>query len=189
LPRLVLHHLAALDGYRPEVISSSTSDVTMGVMADGDERSRVVFDLEPEDDWPPVEREGLWAEPLGEDEYRLDNVPWFARGVASGDRVLAQPDADGVLKVRERLEWSGRYTIRVIPCGSGTAERQVQEVIDTFSVLGAECEGALPSFRVIALDIPPTARLSDIKALLIEGEADGRWGYEEGCVDEAWKRL
>jgi hypothetical protein len=151
---------------------------------------KVVFDLEKiDDDWPPVVREGIWAEPLGEGEYRLDNVPWFARKAAYGDRVRAEPDADGVLKVRERLEWSGRYTIRVIPFGDGRPEAQLQEVMDAFSALGAECEGALPAFKIVALDIPPTASLPAIKALLIEGEADGRWSYEEGCIDDVWNAL
>ena len=154
-----------------------------------DDRSKVVFDLDREDDWPPVDREGVWAQPLGEGEYRLDNVPWFALGVAYGDRVLAQPDADGVLRVRERLEWSGRYTIRVIPLGDGRSETQVQDVIDAFAALGVDCEGALPAYKLVALDIPPTARLGAVKALLVEGEATGQWAYEEGCVDDRWRRL
>ena len=111
------------------------------------------------------------------------------RNVAYGDRVWAEADADGVLRVRERLEWSGRYTIRVIPLGGGQPEAQLQEVIDTFTALGAECEGALPACKLVALDIPPTAALGEIKALLTEGEAAGRWSYEEGCVDERWIAL
>lgn len=156
---------------------------------DRDGGVKVVFDLKRGEDWPPVEREGVWAEALGQGEYRLDNVPWFARNVAYGDRVWAEPDAEGVLKVRERLEWSGRYTIRVIPLGQGRPEAQLQDVIEMFSALGAECEGALPAFKIVALDIPPTASLGEIKALLIEGEAAGRWSYEEGCIGETWSAL
>lgn len=155
-----------------------------------DECVKVVFDLDRgDDDWPPVAREGVWARCLGESEYELENVPWFVRGFAYGDRVWAEPDADGVLKVRERLEWSGRYTIRVIPLGDGRPKAQLQEVIDAFSALGADCEGALPGFKIVALDIPPTAFLSEIKTLLVSGEADGRWSYEEGCIDDAWDAL
>jgi hypothetical protein len=94
-----------------------------------------------------------------------------------------------VLRVREQLVWSGRYTVRVIPFGDESAEAQLQAVIEEFASLGAECEGALPSFTLIALDIPPTARVAEIKALLIEGETAGRWGYEEGCIDDRWSAL
>jgi Domain of unknown function (DUF4265) len=154
------------------------------------EGTKVVFALERDDEaWPPVAAESVWATPLGEDRYRLDNVPWFARGFAYGDVVAAEPDHEGVLRVREQLVWSGRYTVRVIPFGDESAEAQLQAVIEEFASLGAECEGALPSFTLIALDIPPTARVAEIKALLIEGETAGRWGYEEGCIDDRWSAL
>ena len=58
--------------------------------------------------------ERLWARPAGDDEYVLENVPWFVRGNACGDRVRAAPDDDGVLWVSERVAWSGRYTVRVV---------------------------------------------------------------------------
>jgi hypothetical protein len=151
---------------------------------------KVAFTLEQEDEnWPPVATESIWAVPLGGDEYRLDNVPWFAVGVACGDVVRAVTDDDGVLRVLETVKWSGRYTVRVIPLGDGDADEQLGEIGGLFATLGAEYEGALPSFRLIALDIPRTARIEEIKALLIEGEAAGWWGYEEGCVDDAWTSL
>jgi hypothetical protein len=149
---------------------------------------KVCFELEREDDWPPVRTENLWARPVG-DGYELENIPWFARGVALGDRVRAERDGEGVLTVREKIAWSGRYTIRLIPTGDGPAREQIQEIVAAFSLLGADCEGGLPGFRIVALNVPPTARLSEIKALLREGEADGRWGWEEGCVDDRWLEL
>jgi Domain of unknown function (DUF4265) len=151
---------------------------------------KVRFELEPEaEDWPPVASEGVWARPLGHHEYELDNVPWFARNAAYGDRVRAEPDSDGVLWVRERLAWSGRYTIRVIPLEAGPLAGDLQAVIDRFTPLGAECEGALPAYRIVALDIPPTARIAEIEGLLRQGEQDGWWGYEEGCIDDRWAAL
>src|SRR4051794_5497288 len=152
------------------------------------DRVRVRFRLQRgSDGWPPVESEGVWARHCGGREYELDNVPWFAQGVAFGDRVLAEADDDGVLWVQERLSWSGRYTIRVIPLGDEAASEQLRSIVDLFAPLGAECEGALPVFKLVALDIPPTARLAEIKSLLAAGEADGRWGYEEGRIDPRWR--
>jgi Domain of unknown function (DUF4265) len=81
---------------------------------------------------------------------------------------------------------SGRYTIRVIPLGEGSSAERLQSVIDAFAPLGVECEGALPGFKIVALDIPPTANIAEIKSRLREGEADGSWGYEEGSIDERW---
>jgi hypothetical protein len=153
-----------------------------------DDQVKVRFRLDRQDeDWPPVESEGVWATPSGAAEYRLDNVPWFARGIAFGDLVSATPDEDGVLWVDRQVEWSGRYTIRVIPLGDRPSEDECRAVIDAFQPLGAECEGGLPAFKIVALDIPPTARLAEIKTLLDDGQADGRWGYDEGCIDSRWR--
>jgi hypothetical protein len=114
-------------------------------------RTKVVFSLEPEtDDWPPVATEGVWARPLGNDEYELDNVPWFARGVACGDRVRADSE-DGMLVVREQIAWSGRYTIRVIPLGDAPArdqrlgERIREDVKQTREQLKLAADMPLPS--------------------------------------------
>ncbi len=152
------------------------------------DRVKVKFVLKREDDaWPPIASEGVWARPLGGDQYELDNVPWFAPGIAFGDRVRARPDGDGALVVTERVEWSGRYTVRVIPLGDPPAGELVWEVIREFAALGVFCEGALPSYTLVALDIPWDADLARIKALLSAGETDGRWGYEESCIDDRWR--
>jgi Domain of unknown function (DUF4265) len=151
------------------------------------DRVKVRFQLEQDaDGWPPTTTEGVWAIACGDSEYELDNVPWFVRGVACGDRVRAELDEEGILWANERVRWSGHYTIRVIPLGEGSSEAAVQNVIDSFAPLGVACEGGLPAFKIVALDIPPSATVSEIKALLREGEASGRWGYEEGCIDDRW---
>lgn len=46
---------------------------------------------------PPAEAEGVWALPIERNLSRLDNTPWFARGVAADDVVEASPDRDGGL--------------------------------------------------------------------------------------------
>jgi hypothetical protein len=154
------------------------------------DRVKVRFRLQRDSDgWPPVESEGVWARPCDGRAYERDNASWFALGVAFGDHVRAEPDEDGVLWVEEHLVWSGRYTISVIPRGDEAASDQLQSIVDLFAPLGAECEGALPAFKLVALDIPPTARLAEIKSLLVQGEAEGRWGYEEGCIDPRWTAI
>jgi hypothetical protein len=38
----------------------------------------------------------------------------------------------------------------------------------------------------VALTIPPDADLAGIKRILRQGEADGSWAYEEGCISGEW---
>jgi hypothetical protein len=54
---------------------------------------KIRFDLDQDDSgWPPAESEGLWAAAVGPNRFRLDNTPWFVRGVAADDIVEAAPD-------------------------------------------------------------------------------------------------
>jgi hypothetical protein len=158
-------------------------------VSEQDADAKVWFELEPEDDWPPAGTESLWALQVGVDLYELRNVPWVANGYAFGDVVRTVPGEDGEPVVVQQVEWSGRCTVRVIPLGDSPDEEAVHEVVHCFSGLGAECEGALPEYRLVALDIPPTADVARIKELLRDGEARERWGYDEGCIGDRWRSL
>lgn len=150
---------------------------------------KIRFDLEQnEDGWPPVGGESLWAFDLGDDRYRLDNTPWFVRGVACCDVVEARAaDADSVPVVNQVLEHSGHLTVRVLPLADGTIDA-LTSLIQEFNALGVDCEGD-QDHGLLALDIPPTTRLAPVKEHLDRGVADGRWEYEEGLVNELWLAL
>ena len=83
----------------------------------------------------------------------------------------------------------GRLVIRVICRADGPYAGDRQAVLDAFAELGVGGEGAATPISLVALDIAPDASLSPIKALLTDGEADGRWYFEEGYVSENWRRL
>ncbi|WP_440107556.1 DUF4265 domain-containing protein [Streptosporangium sp. H16] len=150
---------------------------------------RVVFELSPDEDgWPPAGSERLWATPLGPGLARLDNIPFFVRGVACDDVVRIDTDADGVAWVTEIVEVSGNCTIRILPDAHGDLKGSLQAVLDLFAPLGVEGEG-LERFGLVALDLPPTADLAGAKRLLATGQQEGWWEYEEGCITEDWRAL
>lgn len=150
---------------------------------------KVRFELEPDDDgWPPVGGESLWAFSLGDGRYRLDNTPWFVRGVSCYDVVeAAADDEQGVPVVERVVERSGHLTVRVLPLGDRSVE-VLAALIAEFDDLGVDCEGD-QVHGLLALDIPPSTRLAPVKDHLDAGEASGRWEYEEGLVNELWLAL
>lgn len=169
---------------RPLLICDSMG----GLMTDeAGSLAHVIFPLEVDaDGWPPVSAERVWARPLGDDKYRLDNAPWFVRDIAEGDVVRAIPPDDSSWPVFvERLAWGGNCTIRVIPSSSAPLETTLEAVLDLFANHGVTGEGA-GSYPIVALTIPREADARAVKDLLRQGEADGRWEYEEGCVSDAW---
>ncbi|MFC4069759.1 DUF4265 domain-containing protein [Actinoplanes subglobosus] len=147
---------------------------------------KVHFDLPRDgDDWPPVEVESLWADTVRDGVVRLTNVPWFVRGVASGDLIRVEADADGVLWAAEHLEWSGNCTIRVVPFGSGPLHGSRRRVLDAFEPFGVTGED-VQQYGLVALEVPPGADLAGVQRVLRAGARDGWWDYDEGCVSEEW---
>lgn len=150
------------------------------------ERVKVYFDLPRDDvDWPPVTVESVWAEKVDGDVVRLDNVPWFVRGVANGDLIRVEPGADGLLWAAEHLQWSGNCTIRVVSFRTGPLHGSLQRVLDAFRPFGVTGEGA-QQFGLVALEVPPGADLVAVQRVLRAGARDGWWEYEEGCVGDDW---
>ena len=135
--------------------------------------------------WPPVPAEGLWVREVANGTLRLENAPWFARDLAFGDVVGGELDADGVLWFVERLEWSGWCTVRVVPRPDGALRGDLASVLEAFAPWGVSGEG-LPAYGIVVLNVSPDADLAPVKRELEDGEADGRWYYEEGCVSTAW---
>ncbi|MFK0169082.1 DUF4265 domain-containing protein [Streptomyces sp. NPDC090306] len=141
-----------------------------------------------EDDWPPASVESLWAVDLGDGQVRLDNVPFFVRGVACGDVVAVRPDGDGQLWAGEIVRRSENCTVRLIVTRDGGSAAARQGVLRAFDRLGVEGEG-IERFGMVALDVPPAADLGKVRKLLDHGVAEEWWHMEEGCVTDEWCAL
>jgi hypothetical protein len=142
-----------------------------------DDRVKVVVKLEKdEDDYPPADYEGLWARPLGEGLFQIDNVPFFARSIANGD-VVSASHMEQQLRFLEVVKPSGHSTLRLIIHD----EDDVPAVKALLEELGCSIERShIPG--LISVDVPPTVSMATLKPVLDEGEAQERWGYEEACL-------
>lgn len=140
---------------------------------------KVMFRLQRDaDGYPPDDWESLWAYEVEPGLYSIDNVPFFARGVSWGDVVSVERVADE-LHFKEVVRPSRHSVIRVIVYDSSKAA----EMHDKLKAMKCETEQShLPS--LLTVDCPPTADLGKIRAFLEEGEADGRWTYEEASIRE-----
>ncbi|MFF3330290.1 DUF4265 domain-containing protein [Streptomyces sp. NPDC002888] len=112
---------------------------------------------------------------------RLDNIPWFVRGVACGDVVATEPDGEGVRWAGEVVRRSENCTIRLIVFRDGGSGAARQSVIHAFHELGV-CGEGIERFGMVALDVPPSADLAKVQQLLNHGVAKEWWDMEEGCV-------
>lgn len=95
-----------------------------------------------EDGWPPASVESLWAVDLGDGTVRLDNTPWFVRGVASGDIIQAELDGDGVLWAGKAVQPSQNCTIRLIVLKDNGSAAARQSVLEVFTASARPARGS-----------------------------------------------
>lgn len=141
------------------------------------DRVKIAFRLTRDaDDYPPADWEHLWAIPRGVDQFELDNIPFFAKGVASGDLVAAHHDDDQLIFDRV-LQPGGHSTVRVIMFEAD----QKAAVRDELAQLGCETEGShLPN--LFAVDVPPVVVYSDVIDRLTQKVDAGILDYEEAAI-------
>ena len=125
--------------------------------------------------------ETLWAYDLGSDEYKLDNMPYYAYGISCDDIVLAPFDEDEQFPTFQRVvSKSGNRTIRIIfdtPFQSGN---ESEALASRLAAIGCDFEGANKKYLVI--NIPPSVELNEVAEKLIA--AGVSWEYADPTYEQ-----
>jgi hypothetical protein len=152
------------------------------------ELTRIYFSLDHED-WHGRPNEGLWAEPIGGARpakvFRLRNSPFFIRGVSFLDVVRALPRKDDVgMEFAGVVEHSGHstYMLLVPP-----AFHQFEMYWDKLSGLGCSYESkslrtSVGDKVLYSVDVPPSSDIHAVYSILLDGEHNGVWMFQEGHV-------
>ena len=136
---------------------------------------KVFFDV-PEQGGSVHKTESLWAEPIGDERYRLRNVPFEVFGFSEQDVVAAQ-GKNGVLVVVGIVARGGHSTYRLVLPEDTTEEKFLKDWI-RLRALGCTYERA--TLRFVAVDVPPHADIYAVYQALEEGEKAWLWEFEEG---------
>jgi hypothetical protein len=123
-----------------------------------------------------TEVESMWAIER-ENEYEIDNIPFYVKSLAVGDMIAVRTDEDGLLWFARMNKPGGHSTIQILFAH--------QEDVPLFRAqldqMGCESEGSdMP--ELIAVDIPPSVKYEGVKKLLDQGEREGRLEYQEACL-------
>lgn len=129
---------------------------------------------------PGGEFETMWATPVGDHRYRLENSPFYAYQVSWLDVVEALPDSDGLPVFKRMIAKSGHRTVRLI-INPGVDEAPARrQVLDHLVTLGCSWEGYNP--RYFSIDVPAEVDLAAVAAFLTErGEL---WEYADPKFDD-----
>jgi hypothetical protein len=128
----------------------------------------------------PEEVEGMWATPLGNNRYRLENSPFYAYEVSWLDVVEALPATDGALEFERVVEKSGHRTVRVILEQTSRSESG-KRVLDQLVDMGCTWEGM--NTKLICIDLPASASLDKVADFLTAQE-DVIWEYADPTYEE-----
>lgn len=138
---------------------------------------KVIFRLEKdEDDYPPNDYEGLWATPVENGHYSVDNIPFFVRDISPGD-IISIKDEEGKLFFDSVVAASTSSVIRVIVYDEGN----VPMLRDSLHNLGCETEQSHIA-NLISVEIGQEVDFDTVTHFLNEGENRDEWEYETASI-------
>lgn len=126
--------------------------------------------------------ETLWAIPVDSKNgiYQLDNIPFYAPLLSSGDWIFAKQDNENSrLLYQHTIKESGNSTIHVVILDE---KMELHSICDEFYDLGCSFEGCNESY--FALEVAKEVHYKQIKDYLEQLEAQGKIGYSESCLSE-----
>lgn len=130
--------------------------------------------------------ESFWATPLGNDLFRLENVPFYAYGLNFHDVVKATSD-ELIPEIRELVELSGHQTFRVF-FEKGIDRQNQEKILDSMKELTISYERANDIY--FSLDMQPNGNYQAVFDRLDELEKENILGFEtceariEGSFDD-----
>ena len=144
--------------------------------------NKILLELKrDEDGYPPDRWESLWADTLEDHLYRVDNIPFYVKGISSGDVISAEL-IDGQLVFRGLVRPSGNSVLRLYIFQADDVPAARKE----FNSLGCESE-LLNVQRLFAVEIPAGIAFAPIARLVQEGVGRDRWDYEIGVIRQPGK--
>ena len=122
--------------------------------------------------------ETLWASPIGNDLYELENSPFFAYSVSWQDIVYAPFNSDEQLPVFDSVNTkNGHRTVRIF------FEQDANEdnpVLIALNNAGCTYEGA--SRKYFSIDIPPEIIIEEVVQLLVKSQI--QWEHADPTYDD-----
>lgn len=122
--------------------------------------------------------ETIWVFKVGENSYRVDNIPFFAPNIAFYDIISIEED-NGVLYFNELLEESGNSTVQIVFFDEGLGQIKIKELGD----LGCGWEG-MKGLPIYAVEIPREIDYNVIKTWLSAEFSKGVLDYKEACLSQ-----
>lgn len=115
-------------------------------------KSKIIVELPPK--VGGYDTESLWAIALGNDNYEIANIPFFAYNLNLGDIVRCNGNLHGLPKVAEVINRSGKETLR-LAINPKASQPFVEQVLQIMLQTGATVEKGASGFFATSFKIWP----------------------------------
>jgi hypothetical protein len=140
-------------------------------------KCKMLCRLQPDSDgYPPVAVEGLWVRLQPSGSVILDNIPFFAKGLAPGDELRIKT-IDGEIWFEQLIKSGGASVFRIHVKGKQNLEKVREELLALG--LPSEVNGTID---LIAVEIPFGADIRPALDYLILNQEAQRFDFEEGVL-------
>lgn len=123
-----------------------------------------------------IAEETVWAISLNNNNYKIDNIPFFAPNLAYEDIISIEND-NGVLYFDDLIQPSGHSTIQVIFFD----KEKSNDVIQNLEKFGCKWE-SMKEQPYYAIDIAPNIDYKTVKDYLNSEYDKGVLDYKESCL-------
>ena len=123
--------------------------------------------------------ETLWAKPLGQNRYGLDNSPFYAYSVSWQDIIEAVANTqDGALEFVKVLKKSGNRTVRLILHRVAIESDEGAQLLAPLLKMGCSYEALYD--KLVSVSIPPFANFDEVVEYVksLSGQ-DVDWEYAD----------
>ena len=125
--------------------------------------------------------EEIVVQPVDGNVYRLRAAPFFAKGLAVGDDIVALPDSEGKLRVDCVVARGGHSTFWIgVPQAKTEACESYWEPLQALGCSSSRLHRG--RVHLIAVDIPRAVNFREVLTLMRKGKNDGVWDVEEGFL-------
>ena len=139
--------------------------------------TKIVFRLEQDESgYPPSGSEAVWAVELKNGHYKVENIPFYIRGISSGDEIAVDRSEDG-LYFRELINPSGNSTFRLLLTHPEFAEDVRRDLLTLGCV--TECHKRM---GLLAVEIPPSVQIQPFLDYIVNAQACDQIDIEEGAL-------
>lgn len=133
-----------------------------------------------EDGYPPFGSENLWVKDLGNDQYQIDNIPFFVRNISEGD-ILTLKGSEYGLTLDKIVEKSSNTTIRIVFFDEYKNENYINSIRGELTKLN--CESEFNGINdLLAVTVPVNVKIESVRLFLDKEASLDRIDYEESSL-------